>query len=176
MNQEIPSRECGEAGAMEIGAADSPYGEAATEPLKRRASVDRHERKCGVCRHPEREAIEQDYLDWRSPETIARDYGIADHSSIYRHIRATGLRAKRNAPARRMLESIFERGVTGPITGSTIIRAVWAYTHLNDSGEWVEPPKVARVVRKSSQAATSNRQPERLENPQPIAKKEAPES
>jgi hypothetical protein len=46
-----------------------------------------------MSRHPHREAIDQDFLHWRSPEILARVYGIPDHSAIYRHVHATGLYA-----------------------------------------------------------------------------------
>ena len=53
--------------------------ELTSAPPKRqhRAAIARHQRKCSVCQHPERESIEKEYLDWRSPQKIARDYGIA---------------------------------------------------------------------------------------------------
>jgi hypothetical protein len=58
-------------------------------------STSRHDRKCSVCRHRDRDEIEREFLNWRSPDSIAEDYGIAHHSSIYRHARATGLFAHR---------------------------------------------------------------------------------
>jgi hypothetical protein len=106
----------------------------------RRASAARHTRKCGVCRPPEREAIEADYLNFRSPDRIARDCGIADHSSVYRHVHAAGLAAKRKAPLRRVLESIIEQAETVRPTGTEVIRAVYMYTQINGAGEWVGSP------------------------------------
>jgi hypothetical protein len=33
----------------------------------------RHERKCSICRHPDRDAIEEAFLHWQSPNEIATD-------------------------------------------------------------------------------------------------------
>lgn len=119
-----------------------------------RTLTSRHSRKCSVCRHPERHAIEQDYIHWHSPDAIARDYNIADHSSIYRHVNAFGLRHQRYAPARAILGSLLERADEATVTGNTIVRAVWAFAHLNEFGQWIEDPPRSRP----------NRQTERLEN------------
>ena len=40
---------------------------------------------------PDRDAIEADFLDWRSPKDIAQDYNLSSFYPIYRHARATGL-------------------------------------------------------------------------------------
>jgi len=45
-----------------------------------RVAPERHSRKCSVCNHPEREAIEEDFIHWHSPINIARDFNTADHS------------------------------------------------------------------------------------------------
>jgi hypothetical protein len=47
--------------------------------LTRRArppDVGRHARKCCICRHPKRDAIEAAFLGWRSPDVIADEYGL----------------------------------------------------------------------------------------------------
>ena len=96
-------------------------------------------RKCNVCRHADRAAIDQDFLSWHSPDRIAEDYGIADHSSIYRHAHATGLFNKRANTIRLALAPLIERADTVEVTADAIIRAVYVVTHLNDDGKWVEP-------------------------------------
>jgi hypothetical protein len=173
MSKESLGRESGQTGPFSENYGDLNDRSTPNLPKKRSASVDRHKRKCTICRHPEREAIEQDYLEWRSPEAIARDYGIADHSSVYRHIHATGLRHKRLSPVRAALESIIERAADAKnITGDTIVRAVWAYAHINDSGQWIDPPKTTKIIRYESPDSTnSNRQPCRTETSQPAENK-----
>lgn len=110
----------------------------------------RHARKCTVCRHPERDAIEQDFFRWRSPDQIAQDYGIADHSSVYRHVHATGLFARRRANLRLALEPLIERAATVRVTAASIVSAVRVYAQINDAGEWIGPvyPEI-RAVRGS---------------------------
>jgi hypothetical protein len=105
----------------------------------RRPAPARHNRKCNVCRHAERAAIEQDFLRWHSPDRIAEDYGIADHSSVYRPAHATGLFKRRAATIRLALEPIIERAMTVNVTADAIIRAIYVHAHLTDDGKWVEP-------------------------------------
>ena len=107
-----------------------------------RASPGRHSRKCSVCKHPERDAIERDYLHWSSPDEIAQSYGIADHSSIYRHADAFGLRSRRNANVRVVLDAIMERVSTVRVTANAVIKAVRASACLTDDGQWIEPERV----------------------------------
>jgi hypothetical protein len=104
-----------------------------------RPAPNRHSRKCSVCRHADRAPIDQDFLAWHSPDRIAKDYGIADHSSIYRHAHATGLFNKRAKTIRLALAPLIERAETVEVTADAIIRAVYVVTHLDDDGNWVEP-------------------------------------
>jgi hypothetical protein len=69
----------------------------------------RHRRRCKVCAHPERDAVEQDFLCWRSPEKLAGDYDIADHCSTYRQVHSTGLYPCWCQSIRAALETILER-------------------------------------------------------------------
>jgi hypothetical protein len=98
-----------------------------------------HKLKCRVCSHPKRHDIEQDFLRWRSPEKLARDYGIPDHSSIYRHVHATGLSARRRLSVRAALERILERSDETKSSDFDVVRAASAYAHLDDQGRWREP-------------------------------------
>lgn len=116
-----------------------------------KAPLGRHTRKCTVCHHPEREAIELEFLRWRSPKDIADDYGFNDYSSIYRHARAAGLFERRRATVRSALEPIIEQAANVSVTAESLIRAVRAYCSINDSGQWIEP--AAHVVHHSIPAA-----------------------
>jgi hypothetical protein len=103
----------------------------------------RHARRCVVCAHPDRDAIEGDFIRWRSPERIAKTYQIADRSSIYRHAHSTGLFEYRKREVGRVLEAILENVEHCPIeSADLIVRAARLYTHLNDRGQWVEAPRV----------------------------------
>ncbi len=104
-----------------------------------RPAAARHGRKCSVCRHADRAAIDQDFLSWHSPDRIAKDYGIADHSSIYRHAHATGLFNKRANTIRLALAPLIERVDTVEVTADAVLRAVYVLANLDDDGKWVEP-------------------------------------
>jgi len=117
-----------------------PLPRGKTTGTKRRSPAPaRHNRKCNVCRHAERAAIEQDFLRRHSADRIAEDYGIADHSSVYRHAHATGLFKRRAATIRLALEPIIERAMTVNVTADAIVRAIYVHAHLGDDGKWVEP-------------------------------------
>jgi hypothetical protein len=107
-------------------------------------NVNRHEAQCSVCLHPQREAIEEEFLNWLSPRATAEDYEI-DYRAIYRHAHAFNLFAARARRIRGALGHVLERAehVVTP-TADAIIRAVRAFTRVNDNGDWVEPP--SRVI------------------------------
>ncbi len=101
------------------------------------AALNRHRRKCSVCRYPLRADIEQEFLRWRSPDVIARAYGIADHSSIYRHAHATGLYERRGHRLRLALDPLIERAAAVQVNARSVINAVYVAAHLDGSGRWM---------------------------------------
>lgn len=108
---------------------------------------DRHSRCCKICAHPDRDAIEGDFVRWRSPIDIANDYGIADRSSIYRHVHATGLYRRRKAETARVMENFLEMVDQFPREDFDLVtRAVRVYAHLDDDGRWFEPPRTHYVL------------------------------
>ncbi|MHB8411054.1 MAG: hypothetical protein ACYDDI_03810, partial [Candidatus Acidiferrales bacterium] len=108
------------------------------------ANLARHAAKCGVCNHPSRAAIEFDFLNWRNPFDLVRNYRLRNLSTIYRHAHATGLFSRRRLNLRFALERIVERVGEVPVTANAVIRSIRAITRINDAGEWVDPP--ARVI------------------------------
>ena len=118
----------------------------------RRPAPARHSRKSSVCRHREREAIERDFLSWQSPDRIAEDYGIADHSSIYRHAHATGLFDRRAQTIRLALCPIIERAMTVEVTANSVVRAIELLARLDGR---LTPP-VTHVIHQSSRSAASS--------------------
>ena len=107
------------------------------------SALNRHERKCLVCNHPERHAIDDEYLHWRHPHAIHVRFDVPERS-INNHASATGLRARRAQDRRSVLELILQKAEGARVTGDTIIRALRAYSCLTDDGRWVEPE--SRVV------------------------------
>ena len=115
-------------------------------PCPEHPSDGRHSRKCVVCRHPERETIEADFLDWHSPYAIGRQRELPPRS-LYRHFQAAGLISRRRESLRVVLDRILERGAETPVTGDMIIRAVRAQCCLTNGNKWVEPTRQVVVTR-----------------------------
>jgi hypothetical protein len=128
----------------------------------RQPNLSRHASKCRVCSHPNRAAIEFDFLNWRNPLELARSYGVGNLSSIYRHAHATGLFARRRLNLRFALERIVERVGEVPVTASAVIRSVRAITRIDDRGEWIEPP-TRLIVSRVDASDTSARAREKIE-------------
>ena len=118
--------------------------QAADAAPKPRAASARHLRRCNVCKHPDREAIELEFLRWRSPDDIATDHGIADRSSIYRHAHATGIFRRRRQTIRLALEPLLEQACTVSVTASAIVSAVRLYAQMSDTGELI--PRTKTVI------------------------------
>ena len=136
-----------------------------------RADLQRHARKCHICHHPQRAEIENEFLNWHGPREIVNEYHLPHYSVIYRHANALGLRARRNENIRTVLDIFVEQAEAAPITANAILRAIRAYSCLQDDGTWVELPKkvvyhtdrkTASVSRRISQGAA--RQPRRISN------------
>lgn len=107
----------------------------------------RHARRCSVCLHPDRDAIEADFLHWRSPKTIAQDYNLPSFDPIYRHARATGLIQRRKNEVARVIERYLER-VDGYSAEEfdKVTRAIRVYSHLDEDGHWFEPSRTHYIL------------------------------
>lgn len=104
-----------------------------------------HQRNCKICRHPDRPAIEYDFLNWRSPDHIAYDYKFSTRS-LYRHANALNLFEHRRHNLRSSLELIIEAAGRVPATADSVLRAIQLYARMNDQGELVEVPKTQVIV------------------------------
>ena len=101
-------------------------------------SQGRHAAECKICAHPQREEIERDFVNWRSPASITKHYGLRNRSSVYRHAHAIGLFPKRQRNVRAALEKIIERAGEVEVNAAAIVSAVTAYARINARGELVE--------------------------------------
>ena len=101
------------------------------------ASPGRHEAKCTICKHPQREEIEQEFLNWKSPEKIGEAFGLS-RDSIYRHARALNLIEPRRRNVRCALERIIERAGDVEVNANAIVSAVATYAKLNASGQLID--------------------------------------
>ena len=115
---------------------------ASVAPSRTPPDFSRHSRRCSICQHPDRDAIEGDFIRWRSPELIAREYTLANRTSIYRHAHCTGLFAWRRRELGRVLEGMLENHEHIPLEASdAIVRAARVYAHLDENGNWFEPTR-----------------------------------
>lgn len=108
---------------------------------------DRHRRKCKICRHPHRDEIERDYLQWRASRDIARSFGITDHTVIFRHAWATGLYQQRQRIIAYALHPLLEQSedVFIKATPRAIISAVQTYSQINNEGRRIRSKPVTHV-------------------------------
>lgn len=104
-----------------------------------------HSRNCKICRHPERAAIEYDFLHWRNAGKIAEEYNLP-WRAVYRHAHAAGLFDRRRRNLRSSLEFLIEGASRVEPSVDGVIRAVQLYARLNDEGRFIEAPKTQHIV------------------------------
>src|SRR4029077_3301390 len=103
-----------------------------------RANLGRHAAICRICAHPRRQEIEEDFVAWKRPAQIAKDYGLADRSSVYRHVLALNLFPRRRRNVRAALERIIEQAGDVKANASAVVGAIQVYSKINPRGEWIE--------------------------------------
>ena len=101
-------------------------------------NLGRHAAECKICAHSQREEIERDFINWRSPASIAKQYKLKNRASVYRHAHALGLFPKRQRNVRAALEKIIERAGEVEVNATAVVSAVGAYARINATGQWVE--------------------------------------
>ena len=102
--------------------------------------LERHSRRCIICHHPEREAIEEELVHWRAPWKLSQDYKLNDYRTVYRHARAAGLLLQRRERLHSALDAFVESVDDVTFTGDTILRAMRAYSCIDSHGRWTEIP------------------------------------
>jgi hypothetical protein len=107
-------------------------------------ALDRHARKCAVCKHKEREFIEADFLHWHNSVDIICDFDLPNTRVLFRHAHATGLYEKRMLNMRYAAALIVDWADTVKPSATAVLKAMRACTLLSDRGEWIDPPN--RVV------------------------------
>lgn len=106
--------------------------------------LTRHQAKCSICRHAQREEIEDAFVSWAGPDKIARDFRVP-RDSIYRHAAATGLALKRQQNVRAALERIIEHAGDVQVNAYAVVQAISAYSRINTRGQWVQRPEIVNV-------------------------------
>ncbi len=114
-------------------------------------SLSHHERHCSICNHEDREAIDEEFVNWFNPEGIADCYDV-EWRAIYRHAHATGLFTLRERNLRGALGHIVEQASSATPTIGGVLRAIRAYSCLDRDGQWTEMPSHV-VVSSGSQLA-----------------------
>lgn len=107
------------------------------KPAKKTVNQGRHEAQCSICKHAEREQIEHDFLTWKSPDRITKEFGVS-RDSIYRHARAFDLLEPRRRNVRYALERIIERAGDVEVNAAAVVAAVATYSKLNANGQWID--------------------------------------
>jgi hypothetical protein len=124
--------------------------------------LERHSRRCIICHHPERDAIEEEFVHWRSPSRLAHDYKLADYRTVYRHARAADLLLQRRERLHSALDAFVESVDDVTFTGDTILRAMRAYSCIDSHGRWTEIP--TQVQFSTSNGAHPPQSPSRTSN------------
>ena len=112
-------------------------------PPPSESAAAHHPAKCSICNHPDRHAIDDDFVHWVRPSTIAWEFDISARA-ICRHAHATRLYELRARNYIEALDLVVENAQGATVTGDTIIRAIRVATQFRESGQWTEPPR--RVI------------------------------
>ena len=111
---------------------------------RRSAYLERHAKQCSVCASPWREAAERAFINWVSPDTIAKQTGLSRESQ-YRHAHAFGLFRKRRINFRIILERVIENVGYVTLNTSHIISVMKLYAKMN-SAELAQAPDDTQVT------------------------------
>jgi hypothetical protein len=108
---------------------------------KSQAEIDlsHHKRRCSICHHPDRDAIEEAFLQWCNTRVIQHEFKIAERA-IYRHAHALKLFKQRNLSLRSALEFVIQKAEHVQPTAEGLVKAIHAYTRINDQGQWFDTP------------------------------------
>jgi hypothetical protein len=108
--------------------------------------LERHSRKCSICRHPQRQQIDESFLHWRSPATIMHCFGIENETTIYHHAHAFNFFALRNRNLQSALSNVIEDIDRHHFTGAEMLDAVRALAHLSEDGRWIHHTSKSEVM------------------------------
>src|SRR5580693_9571993 len=97
-----------------------------------------HAQQCGICRSPDRERIEGDYIAWVSPSKICKRYSLKSRTTLYRHAQALGLTERRDTNIKGFLRSVLDRGQNVKLTATAVMQAVVILTKLDSDNRWVD--------------------------------------
>jgi hypothetical protein len=119
-----------------------------------RANPARHARKCVICKHPERKAIDEAFIHWSHVDTIVEEHQLPSRTNLYRHALATGLFGLRRRKMRNSLEFLIAEAQVAKVTGDCVIRAIRAHSRVTSDGRWIEPPKEIIIWRRAAPSSS----------------------
>lgn len=109
-------------------------------------SLKRHQSQCRLCSHPQREEIEEAWVNWGRTTLLADRYGLS-RDGIYRHMHALGLDRKREKNRKGFYGGILERRDTVSFSGSNLLAAFKDYASLCEREEEQQQEKKGLLVR-----------------------------
>jgi len=141
-------------------AAISRYSNNSGETID--VDIERHSRICSVCRHPLSTMIDEAFLQWISPSMIVEEFKLSSRNALYNHAHVLKLFERRDRSLRFALGNIIEQADSVQVTAQDIIRAVYAYAHINDEGMWIQP--VPQLFANATRNVTLPSTPNGVEN------------
>ena len=90
------------------------------------ASLRRHQSQCSVCTHPQRQEIEEAWLDWANTIDLADKCGLS-RDAVYRHMHVLGLFHERQKRRKRLYEKGLERLDITLLRGSDLVKLLRDY-------------------------------------------------
>jgi hypothetical protein len=108
--------------------------------------LERHATRCTICKHPQLDEIEREFVSWTSVPEIVKEFSIPEQSSVYRHARAAGLFEKRDRNIKLALGKIVERAGEIMPNANAIVAAAVALAKINADGRYVERREVLSLT------------------------------
>jgi hypothetical protein len=129
-------------------------------PRHRPTAPERHTRKCAICSHRNREAIESAFLCWSNPGAIIDEFHLNNRQSLYRHARATGLDELRRHKLSCAAEMFIEHAADVQPDAGDVLRAIYVVSHIDADGRWRKPARITEPRGSSNRYSSA-----RLETP-----------
>ena len=118
------------------------------------ADPERHARKCAICRHKDRHAIDAAFIHWHRPARLAGVFNIKERG-IYRHAHALSLFAARRKRIPHAVQFLIKCSATEP-RPADILRATLIHACASSPGRYLNPPR-PRTVEVSQIVAAQSR-------------------
>ena len=83
-------------------------------PMKGKHYKNMHSHECKVCNSPQKDEINQDFINWHPVKDLSEKYGISE-TSLRQHIHYFKLRDKRAKNYMKLIDSMIEMGQLGMV-------------------------------------------------------------